>query len=103
HEEYVLQKKDAEIRIFKKEKELSNVIMIAVISLGILILLIAILLFTKYRTKRRSNELLKQLNDQLNESNDQLLKINATKDKIFTIIAHDLKNPLSGFKNITSV
>lgn len=103
HEEYVLQKKDNQIKILQKDRQLARVITLASISLGALLVFIAILLFAKYRTKRKSNKLLTTLNTQLNESNNQLQNINATKDKIFTIIAHDLKNPLSGFKNITSV
>lgn len=103
HEEYVLQKKDNQIKILQKDRQLARVITFASIALGILLIFIAILLFAKYSAKRKSNKLLKNLNSQLNDSNTQLQSINATKDKIFTIIAHDLKNPLSGFKNITSV
>lgn len=103
HEEYVLQKKDNEIRILQKDKELSNVITIAVVFLVALLIFIAILIYNRYRAKIKSNNQLTELNEQLNHSNQQLNNINLTKDKIFTIIAHDLKNPLSGFKNITSV
>lgn len=103
HEEYVLQKKDNEIRILQKDKELSNVIKIAVVFLVALLIFIAILIYNRYRAKIKSNNQLTELNEQLNQSNEQLNNINLTKDKIFTIIAHDLKNPLSGFKNITSV
>ena len=103
HEEFVLQKKNREIEILQKDKEISRVITIAIISLAILLIFIAILLYSKYRTNLRNNEKLQNLNKQLNETNKMLEETNVTKDKIFTIIAHDLKNPLSGFKNITTV
>lgn len=103
HEEYVLQKKDNEIQILQKDKELTQILIIGAVSLAGLLIFIAILLFSKYRSKRKTNQILTELNKQLNDSNSQLHEINITKDKIFTIIAHDLKNPLSGFKNVTSV
>lgn len=103
HEEYVLQKKNNRIKILEKDKELAQIITIASISLGILLIFIAILMFSKYRAKKKSNFMLTDLNTKLNDSNIQLQNINTIKDKIFTIIAHDLKNPLSGFKNITTV
>ncbi len=103
HEEFVLQKKNREIEILQKDKELSNIVTIAIVSLAILLIFIAILLFSKYRSNLKNNEILKNLNTKLNDSNHKLEETNITKDKIFSIVAHDLKNPLSGFKNITTV
>ena len=37
---------------------------------------------------------LKLAEDKLMQANNQLKKLNATKDRLFSIIAHDLKNPL---------
>lgn len=38
---------------------------------------------------------LEEQNNQINQVNDQLQNLNATKDKFFSIISHDLRNPIS--------
>ncbi|MCX6155434.1 MAG: ATP-binding protein [Candidatus Kapabacteria bacterium] len=44
----------------------------------------------------------KQYN-RIKENESKLLDINATKDKFFSLIAHDLKNPLGNFKQISTM
>ncbi len=45
---------------------------------------------------------LKFSQDVINEQNSKLTQLNATKDKFFSIIAHDLKNPISSFRDTTA-
>ncbi len=42
-------------------------------------------------------------NEQINEYNSKLEKLIATKDKFFSIIAHDLRNPFVGIENFTNI
>ena len=44
----------------------------------------------------RQNEILERLNDELNQTNIE-------KDKLFSIIAHELRNPLYWFQNLAEV
>ena len=44
-----------------------------------------------------------QTEEQIKKTNDELAKLNAEKDKFFSIIAHDLRSPFNGFLGLTQL
>jgi len=45
----------------------------------------------------------KEASEKLKQNNEELQKINSEKDKFFSILAHDLKSPFSGFLGLTQL
>jgi signal transduction histidine kinase len=73
--------------------------------IGILILFLG-LAFYAYRVKIKSNrqitkqnKTLKELNKKLIESEEELTALNRTKDKLFSVISHDISNPVKAIAN----
>ena len=46
---------------------------------------------------------LKKAEEQIEKQRDQLKSLNATKDKFFSIIGHDLRSPFGNFVNMTNI
>ena len=93
---YVIEKKESEIdhleleraqreKVIEEQRQLRNLLFLF-IGFG---LIIGALILYLYFLKRRSNQ--------------KLMEINATKDKLFSIIGHDLKSPLNSLTAFSSL
>ena len=102
--------KEARIELLTKEaqlrqKEINSQRLWIYFSIGCLSLMVilAFVLLYSNRLKKRANDALASMNEEIAGQAAQLRSINATKDKLFSIISHDLRSPLASLRGLVTV
>ncbi len=108
NEEILLLKQDQDIRDLQKKKQ-SDLIRYLILS-SLLVMVFGLLGLHSYRRKKNTSEQLREQNIQyyyankeLRQSENNLHELNTTKDKLFSIIGHDLINPFQALLGLAQL
>ncbi|WP_183579664.1 tetratricopeptide repeat protein [Mucilaginibacter sp. X5P1] len=107
---YELDKKQRQIDLLNKDKLISqkelekiklkrNILMAG----ALLLILLAFILFRNYTQKRRLSEQLALQNKNISEQNERLEELVLVKDRLFSIIGHDLRGPIHALYQMINV
>lgn len=109
------ERKDQQNKILRQENELKNLaiqrknaLIAAVVAVLIMLTIFTFMIYYRFKSKEKANRELEFLNKKITEKNSQLARLNKEldkanneKDRFFSIIGHELRNPLWWFKNLS--
>lgn len=105
--QYELGRQQSQIDLLEKESIINNQKLVnaelnknIVYTILAAVVVIASMLFYYWRQRQIQNDKLFHKNQILDTKNRELKMLNDTKDKLFSIISHDLRSPLSALKNV---
>ncbi len=91
-----IKKQAADLGLLKKNNQLSTLYLYITIGLIVASFIIIGLVYVNFKKSRKANATLTLLNQQVIEQKAELELANKDKDRILRVVAHDLRNPISG-------
>lgn len=107
---YEQELKDSEIEQLQSESQVQRMLNKVFIIFIVIIIALALVITINLRAKKRTNQMLAERNLQLSnalqklsESELELQNLNRSKDRIFSVVAHDLRNPVAAVNGFSEL
>jgi len=108
--QYKNEQNEREIEILQKEKELNELNLKrrrlernTIMGGFVLVILLILILYRSYRIKKGSNRLFEEKNNKLEILTTEQKELIAMKNKLISIIGHDLKNPFNSIMGLSDL
>jgi signal transduction histidine kinase len=101
--QYDVQKKENEIALLQAEKERDYLIQLFFAAGAVMLLILAYVLFGRYRLQRRTNLELQSKNDEIEVKNEKLAASNTALEQFAYVASHDMSEPLRMIGNYTKL
>ncbi|WP_158584328.1 ATP-binding protein [Reichenbachiella sp. MSK19-1] len=95
--------KQKEVDLLQKEAYISRVLLAAGGVFVILLLVVVVVLWQLYHMKVRAANVVRRKRQVIEGQHRRVLQLNATKDRFFSIISHDLRGPISNFSGVAGL
>lgn len=103
---YEMATAEAEIANLEARQEHQTTIIIIIVAVAIILLILAVFMVIRVRRTRElveKNRLISVNIESLKKQTDRMMEIDNTKNRLFSIIGHDLKNPLHSISFATDM
>jgi len=108
---YEFEKKQRELVLEQQKKEIETQQQLAeqrlyiyVIAVALLVSIIIIFfIYRNYRLRKKANQMLSEKNEEVEKKTRELEETNKVKNRLFSIISHDLRSPISSLSNMISL
>ncbi len=84
-----LQEQELRTKTYERNVSIAGLLLLAAL---------AVLLYQYIGYQRQNNRLLQEKSLEIQHQKEQLVQLNATKDKLFSIISHDIRSPLNSLE-----
>ncbi len=88
----------------QSERNIRNrIIIVSFILLTLVGSTTTLLLYKNYKLKKKTNQVLEEKNLEITAQKETLQQLNETKNKLFSIIGHDLRGPINSLKGLLAL